>query len=100
MRSFFVFCANSEASVKKSWMLRYFNHHEFPNLEAFLKLGLPLRQIIKVKPNGSPGDEGPIANEGSPSPEWDSLEHISRSDVISAEDADLTQVLKEIVQGK
>jgi len=45
-----LFCAPTDASLKKSWLLRYFNNLELPTLEAFINLRLPLRQIVKVDP--------------------------------------------------
>ena len=44
-----VFTTNSEAIVQKSEHLFAFNHREIPDLEAFERLGFPLKQTVKVE---------------------------------------------------
>ena len=48
-KSLMVFTTNSDTVVQNSVYLYAFNHNEIPNLEAFAKLGFPLKQTVRVE---------------------------------------------------
>jgi hypothetical protein len=43
-----IFISKSDISKKKDPLLELFTDESIPELEDFVKLGLPLRQVVKV----------------------------------------------------